>query len=72
MTATPRVDAAVQRLKSVFLEAPATELTLSDACRMTGLDCPICRQILQAFEDLHFLRQRTDGVFIAAQLERFA
>jgi hypothetical protein len=67
MTATPRVDTAVQQLKSVFLEAPATEMTVSDACRMTGLDFPICNQILQAFEDLHFLRRRTDGVFICAE-----
>jgi hypothetical protein len=69
MTATPRVDAAVQRLKGVFLETPGTELTLNDACRLTGLDYAICRHILEAFEDLHFLHRRSDGVFICAPAE---
>jgi len=61
---TPRVDAALQQLKDIFLEQPLTELTVADACRMTHLEHSICDHILGALEDVRFVRQRSDGVFI--------
>lgn len=66
MRATPRVDEAVQHLKGIFLEVPNTELTVNDACTMTGLEHYVCSCILEALADVRFLRRRGDGVFIAA------
>jgi hypothetical protein len=59
-----RVDDAVQRLKGVFLEIPGTELTPSDASRLTGLESEVCRVILDALEDARFVRRRQNGVFV--------
>jgi hypothetical protein len=64
MRATPRVDTAVQQLKGIFLERPTTEMTVDNACRLTGLEAPVCDVILRALADVHFLRRRHDGVFV--------
>jgi len=58
------VETAVQELKGIFLEVPATEMTVETACRVTGLEESTCDVILRALEDVHFLRRRGDGVFV--------
>jgi hypothetical protein len=63
MDATPRVIQAVARLKGAFLEMPATRMSLADAVRLTEVERPTCRIILEALEDARFLA-RENGVFI--------
>ena len=63
MEAIPRVSEAVQRLKGVFQEMPATRLTLADATRLSGLDRPMCHLVLMALEDARFVRRGRDGVY---------
>ena len=64
MDATPRVVDAVRRLKGIFLEMPGTELSMADATRLSGLERPVCRIVLEALEESHFLKRRRDGVFM--------
>jgi hypothetical protein len=61
---TPRVEEAVQRLKGVFLEIPDTHLSLVDASRMSGLERSTCRMILEALEDVRFLKREPNGLFV--------
>src|SRR5881628_1681103 len=58
MDATPRVVDAVQRLKGIFLEMPGTQLSMADATRLSGLERPVCRIVLEALEDARFLKRR--------------
>jgi len=64
MDATPRVIDALQRLKGIFLEMPGTQLSMADATRLSGLERPVCRVVLQALEDSQFLKRRRDGIFM--------
>jgi DNA-binding IclR family transcriptional regulator len=64
MHPTPRVTEAVARLRGVFLEAPSTELSLADAVRLSGVERPTCRIILEALEDARFIARDTRGLFI--------
>ena len=64
METSPRVVDAVQRLKGIFLEMPGTQLSMADATRLSGLDRPICRIVLEALEDARFLKRRDDGIFL--------
>ena len=64
MDATPRVYDAVQRLRGIFLEMPGTQLSMADATRLSGLERPVCRAVLQALEDSQFLKRRRDGIFM--------
>ncbi|HKF68240.1 MAG TPA: hypothetical protein VKB36_16955 [Vicinamibacterales bacterium] len=61
---TPRVEEAVQKLKGVFLEVPGTQLSLVDASRLSGLERNTCRMILEALEDVRFLRRAPNGLFV--------
>ena len=63
-TMTPRVEEAVQKLKGVFLEIPGTQLSLVDASRLSGLERNTCRMILEALEDVRFLRRAPNGLFV--------
>ena len=63
-TMTPRVEEAVQKLKGVFLEIPNTQLSLVDASRLSGLERNTCRMILEALEDVRFLRRAPNGLFV--------
>ena len=60
----PRVSDAVQRLKGMFLEMPGTQLSMADATRLSGLERPVCRVVLEALEDARFLQRRRDGLFM--------
>lgn len=64
MDATPRVLDAVQRLKGIFMEMPGTQLSMADATRLSGLERPVCRIVLEALENAHFLKRRSDGIFM--------
>jgi DNA-binding IclR family transcriptional regulator len=63
-TMTPRVEEAVQKLKGVFLETPSTQLSLVDASRLSGLERNTTRMILEALEDVRFLRRAPNGLFV--------
>lgn len=67
--APPRVVEAVQRLKGVFLEAPATQMSLVDAARLSGLERRTTRLILEALEDARFLRRAPNGLFTRRHVE---
>ncbi len=67
--ASPRVVEAVQRLKGVFLEAPATQLSLIDASRLSGLERQTTRVILEALEDSRFLRRASNGLFMRRSID---
>ena len=67
--ATPRVADAVQRLKGVFLETPATQMSLVDASRLAGLERNTTRLILEALEDARFLRRASNGLFMRRSFE---
>jgi len=64
MHPTPRVTEAVARLRGVFLDTPTTELSLADAVRLSGVERPTCRIILEALEDARFLARDQRGLFI--------
>ena len=64
-----RVVDAVQRLKGVFLEMPATQLSLVDASRLSGLERNTTRLILEALEDARFLRRASNGLFIRQSMD---
>jgi hypothetical protein len=61
MESRPQVVEGAQRLKGMFLEVPGTRLTPVDAARLSGLDHPLCEQILGALEDALFLKRANDG-----------
>jgi hypothetical protein len=58
-----RVSDAVLRLKGVFLEVPGTQLSLSQASQLSGLECSICQTILSALEDARFLKRGRNGLY---------
>ena len=64
MQASPRIVDAVQRLKGIFLEMPGIQLSMADATRLSGLERPVCRIVLEALEDARFLKRRQDGIFM--------
>jgi DNA-binding IclR family transcriptional regulator len=68
-TMTPRVEEAVQKLKGVFLEIPGTQLSLVDASRLSGLERNTCRMILEALEDVRFLRRAPNGLFVRREYQ---
>ena len=60
----PTVSDAVQRLKTVFLEIPGTQLTPEQASTLAGLEVATCRIILEALEDAHFLTRARGELFV--------
>ena len=59
----PRVERALQRLRGVFLQVPDARLSLADAVRVAGLEAHLCRVLLNALEDLRFLKRGQDGFY---------
>ena len=59
----PRVELALQRLRGVFLQVPDARLSLADAVRVAGLEAHLCRVLLNALEDLQFLKRGQDGFY---------
>jgi len=60
----PRVTDAVQRIKSVFLEIPGTQLNASEAARLSGVDVATCRIILETLEKAQFVARSRGEVFV--------
>jgi len=54
---------AVQRLKGMFLEIPGTQLTLTQAAQLAGLERSFCQAVLSALEDVRFLKRGHDGLY---------
>jgi hypothetical protein len=52
-----RVDAALARIKGLFLEMPGVSLNTEQACDLTGLDVVTCLALLLALERGGFLRR---------------
>ena len=69
MHPTPRLTEALDRLKSVFLEIPGTQLSLADASRLSGLERDTCRIILETLEDTRFLARGRNGLFVRRSLD---
>jgi hypothetical protein len=59
-----RVDAALARIKGLFLEMPGVSLNTEQACRLTGLDVVTCLALLLALERGGFLRRSPAGHFL--------
>jgi DNA-binding IclR family transcriptional regulator len=59
-----RVDAALARIKGVFLEIPGVSLNTEQACHLTGLDVVTCLALLLALERRGFLRRAPAGHFL--------
>lgn len=64
MHSMPRIPEAVARLRGVFLEMPGTQLSMSDASRLSGLDRQTCGLVMAALEDARFLARSRNGLFI--------
>jgi hypothetical protein len=63
-TQTARVEEALRRVKSEFVEMPGLRLTSAQAQRLWGLDAEFCEAILGALVDAKFLLRTGDGVFV--------
>lgn len=63
-TQTARVEEALLRIKSEFVEMPGLRLTSPQAQRLWGLDAEFCESILSALVDAKFLLRTSDGVFV--------
>ena len=76
MSAIPRITEGVERLRSVFLDTPGTQLSVGDASKLSGLEWHTCRVVLEAFEDARFLMRGPNGLFVrgtyAPPTSRFA
>ncbi len=57
-----RIDRALNRLRTVFIQIPGARLSLAEAARLTELETHLCQILLSALEDMNFLRQE-DGVY---------
>jgi hypothetical protein len=64
--ATARVDAALRRLKDIFLEYPRRSMTSQDAACAASVDVEMCGILLEALTDARFLRPCGAGTFVCA------
>jgi len=58
-----RIPAAVQRLRDVLDTPSEVALTVDQASAVAELDGITCQSVLDALEDLRFLRRRSDGSY---------
>ena len=63
-TQTARVEEALRRIKSEFVEMPGLRLTSPQAQRLWGLDAEFCEAILGALVDAKFLLRTGDDVYV--------
>jgi len=47
----------------MYQEMPGMRLSVADAARLAGQDPSVCREILEALADVHFLKRGHDGTF---------
>ena len=67
LTQTARVEEALRRIKSEFVEMPGLRLTTAQAQRLWGLEAEFCDAILGALVDAQFLLRTGDGVFVRVE-----
>ena len=67
VTQTARVEEALRRIKSEFVEMPGLRLTTAQAQRLWGLESEFCDAILSALVDAKFLLRTGDGVFVRVE-----
>ncbi len=65
-TQTARVEEALRRIKSEFVEMPGLRLSAAQAQRLLGLDAQFSEAILGALVDAKFLFRTGDGIFVRA------
>jgi hypothetical protein len=65
-TQTAKVEEALRRIKSEFVEMPGLRLSGAQAQRLLGLDAQFSDAILGALVDAKFLFQTGDGMFVRA------
>jgi hypothetical protein len=63
MLCPTRIDDALKRLKSLFLEVPKLSFSAEQACRMTRIDQETCLMLLLALLDTRFLERAPSGAF---------
>ena len=63
MEATARVVTALNRLKEPFLARPGTEMSLTDAASLSGLDSHLCGLLLNVLVDRRFLTVGSNGTY---------
>ena len=59
----PAVGTALDRVKTVFLNVPGTQLSVADASVLAGLDRDTCHIFLGWLEDARFLRRTSQGLY---------
>ena len=62
-TLKPALGTALERVKTMFLEVPGTQLSVADASVLAGLDRDTCRIFLGWLEDSRFLRRTSQGLY---------
>jgi hypothetical protein len=65
-TTETSISAAVERLKSLFIEMPGTKLSAFEAARLAGLDTSQCEPVLNALVTAGFLTRGHDGRYFQA------
>jgi hypothetical protein len=65
----PRVERALQRLRSVFSQVPDLRLSLGEAARIAELEAYLCHVLLKALEDLRFVKRGADGLYQGRKVE---
>jgi hypothetical protein len=58
-----RIEQAINRLRLVFLQLPGAQVSVADAARLTELDPFLSQILLNAREDLRFVRRVGDGLY---------
>jgi hypothetical protein len=58
-----RIEQAINRLRLVFQQLPGAELSVADASRLTELDLFLSQILLNALEDLRFVRRIGGGLY---------
>jgi len=64
MVAVSQIVDAAGRLKGVFQEMPKAQISLAVASRLSGLERPLCRAVLEALEGERFVQRTMSGAFV--------
>jgi hypothetical protein len=67
MATPPPSPEAVHRLAGLFIEMPGTQLTPTEAQRLSGLDLATCDSVLRTLHEAGFLHRKLGGVFVRAE-----
>jgi hypothetical protein len=56
----------IERIQSEYLEMPGLRLTPAQAQRLCGVDLLVCKAVLDALVDAHFLAVNAHGMYARA------